>query len=65
MIGQSIQKRTENTNRTYIEGMQVRGGEIIVNAGGITPLWIGVITKAWMWLMESGKIPDNDNYISK
>jgi hypothetical protein len=30
-----------------------------VNAGGIIPLWIGVISKAWMWLMEWGGIPDN------
>mgnify|MGYP006985929645 CR=1 FL=1 len=56
-------KGTENTNRTYIEEMQARAVEIIVNAGGITPLWIGVITKAWIWLMEWGGIPDN--YISE
>ena len=43
--------------------MQARAVEIIVNAGGITPLWIGVITKAWIWLMEWGGIPDN--YISE
>ena len=39
--------------------MQARAVEIIVNAGGITPLWIGAITKAWTWLMEWGGIPDN------
>ena len=55
-------KGTENTNRTYIEEMQARAVEIIVNAGGITPLWIGVITKGWIWLLEWGGIPDN--YIS-
>jgi hypothetical protein len=59
----AYKKGTENTNRTYIEEMQARAVEIIVNAGGITPLWIGVITKAWIWLMEWGGIPDN--YISE
>jgi hypothetical protein len=33
-------KGTENINRTYIEEMQARAVAIIVNAGGITPLWI-------------------------
>jgi hypothetical protein len=37
----------------------IQAVEIIVNAGGLTPLWIGVITKAWIWLMEWGGIPDN------
>jgi hypothetical protein len=48
----AYKKGTKNTNRTYIEEMQARAVEIIVNAGGITPLWIGVIPKAWMWLMK-------------
>ena len=56
-------KITENNNGTYIEEMQARAVEIIVNAGGITPVWIGVITKAWVWLMKWGGIPDN--YISE
>jgi hypothetical protein len=43
--------------------LQARAVEIIMNAGGITPLWIGVIAKAWMWLMEWGGIPDD--YISE
>jgi hypothetical protein len=55
----AYKKGKKNTNRTYIEEMQVRAVEITVNAGGITPLWIGVITKAWMWLMEWGGIQDN------
>ena len=63
-----MDKRRKKRNRKYqqtiyIEEMQARAVEIIVNAGGITPLWIGVITKAWMWLMEWGGIPDN--YISE
>ena len=43
--------------------MQARAVKIIVNAGGITPLWIGVIPKAWMWLMGWGGILYN--YISE
>ena len=43
--------------------MQARAVEIIVNAGGITPIWIGVITKAWIWLIEWGGI--TDNYIAE
>jgi hypothetical protein len=58
----AYKKGNESTNRTYTEEMQARAVDIIVNAGEITPLWIGVITKAWMWLMEWGGIPDN--YIS-
>ena len=34
----AYKKGTANTNRTYIEEMQARAVEIIVNAGGITPL---------------------------
>ena len=42
-----------------MEEMQARAVEIIVNAGGINPLWIGVISKAWIWLMDWGGIPEN------
>ena len=50
-------ERNESNNRTYSEEIQARAVEIIVNARGITPLWIGIITNTWMWPMEWGGIP--------
>ena len=42
----AYKKGNKNINRTYIQEMQARAVEIIMTAGGITPLWVGVITKA-------------------
>jgi hypothetical protein len=50
-------KGRNNERRTWEEEGWSRAAEITVTMGGATPMWTGVITKAWTWLLTWGGIP--------
>merc|ERR1711906_82139 len=46
-------KSWENKNKeTHMEAMEGRAAEIMIKFGNIAPLWTGVLTKAFTWLIK-------------
>ena len=54
------EKGAENQPRNAMEEFLSRAAEIVYKTHTTTPMWAGIITKAWMWLLRKGGISESD-----
>ena len=52
------QKGQRGTQRTWEEEVWSRAAELIVHHTSAVPLWVGVISTAWMWLLTNGGLAE-------
>ena len=52
------QKGQRGSHRTWEEEIWSRAAELIVHHTSAVPLWVGVISTAWMWLLTNGGLAE-------